>query len=268
MKSASIVQDLLGFGRELRRFLGIILALLWREAEIRRQTPLNSILELFEPLVVIATIGLIRYLIHDVRSLSPLGGSMAFFLITGFYPKYLFLYVSNFMPRGSPRHRFPIEQRLDYIFVHIIYTVIEHIFFGLVIFGFIYFFITADAMPSDILPIIPALAASTALGFGWGMMNTALTRFLSFWRYFAGGVNRALIIFSGAIFLPDFLPPNVRYLFSFNPEVHAIALFRTAFYPHYPALILDTTYMTNFAIFFVLLGLVLERITRRFEGRQ
>jgi capsular polysaccharide transport system permease protein len=74
-----------------------------------------------------------------------------------------------------------------------------------------------------------------------------------------------MIMFSGIFYLIEFLPPGARYVMSFNPMMHAIALFRTGFYPGYPTLLLDTTYLTYCAIGSVVLGLVLERLTVRFE---
>jgi capsular polysaccharide transport system permease protein len=85
------------------------------------------------------------------------------------------------------------------------------------------------------------------------------------WPYISIGANRALIILSGTLYVPDFLSPNIRYWLSFYPELHAIELFRTSFYPHYPAILLDTFYMTYTSILFVVFGLVLERVTRRIE---
>jgi capsular polysaccharide transport system permease protein len=52
---------------------------------------------------------------------------------------------------------------------------------------------------------------------------------------------------------------------SYNPMMHAIALFRTGFYPNYPTGLLDTSYLFYSAIAALFIGIVLERITVRFE---
>jgi capsular polysaccharide transport system permease protein len=74
-----------------------------------------------------------------------------------------------------------------------------------------------------------------------------------------------MIIFAGIIFVIDFLPPTARYVLSLNPLAHAIALFRMGFYPSYPRLIFDGQYLFYSALFAFVLGLVVERITRRTE---
>jgi capsular polysaccharide transport system permease protein len=76
-----------------------------------------------------------------------------------------------------------------------------------------------------------------------------------------------LVIFSGVFFLPDFLYPETRYVLSFNPMMHAVQLLRLGFYPQYPAVALDTDYLALCAILFLLMGLVVERVSRRSEGR-
>ena len=49
--------------------------------------------------------------------------------------------------------------------------------------------------------------------------------------------------------------------------MHAVQLFRLGFYPQYTAILLDVHYLAYFAILSVFLGLMVERVTRRFEGR-
>ncbi len=269
MKRPTVIQKIASLGTDLRRYGQVILALLWREEEIRRHLPAESLFELLEPLLVLAGIVLLRYMLSR-EAPAPLGVSVALFYATGFYPKYFFIAIALKKMRasvGSPRQRFPVEQRLDYVIVHIVMRALDYAILGLLVFGCIYFFITADAIPYNFSPLLPALTACAALGFGWGMFNLVLMRLIWFWGYVAVGVNRVLILISGAMFVPDFLSPNLRYFLSFNPELHAIALFRSGFYPQYPNIVLDTTYLTYCAIAAVLLGLLLDRVTKRTEGR-
>lgn len=267
MRSGPIIQEIVDFGGDLRRYFKIILALLRREEELRRRAPLDSFLEILEPVILLATVGFFRY----VMNVSPttLGQDTVFFLATGFFPKYLFLWISNYMRSsiGRPDRRFPIEQRLDHIIVHIILRVLDYSVVGLVLFGIIYLFITHAAWPYNFAPLFPALAAMVMLGFGWGVLNLLLIRLLWFWKYAFMAINRALIIISGALFVPAFLPPNIRYVLSFNPCLQAIELFRTGFFERYPTIVLDTRYLTYCAIIALLLGLVLERVSRRIEAK-
>ena len=112
----------------------------------------------------------------------------------------------------------------------------------------------------------PPTLAIMALGFGWGVITLVLTKYFWPWAYFAGAFNRALILFSGIFILAEFLPPYARWVMSYNPMLHAVALFRTGFYPNYPTGVLDTTYLLYCAIFAVFTGIVLERVTLRSEA--
>jgi capsular polysaccharide transport system permease protein len=80
-------------------------------------------------------------------------------------------------------------------------------------------------------------------------------------------ISRVLVIFSGVFFLPDLLDPETRHVLSFNPMLHAVQLFRLGFYPQYQAITLDTHYLTYCAVLFFFMGLVIERVSRRSEGR-
>lgn len=252
----------------LRRYLEVLGALLRREEENRRQNPLESFVNLLEPIIMIATLSFMFYFLGR-RQVSPLGGPPLLFYSTGFFPLYFFIYISRRM-RGAidaPQRRFPIEQRLDHIIVHVIMRIIDYTVLGIILFGGIYLFFTDQAIPHNLTPIAWGCLAIIALGFGWGVLTLVLSRTARFWNVVFPAVNRALILFTGVIFLPDVLAPDVRYALSFNPLLHAVQLFRLGFYPQYPAIILDVQYLAYCAVFALFFGLVLERVTRRFEGR-
>jgi capsular polysaccharide transport system permease protein len=270
MKSTSVIWKTTGYGTDLHRYMRIILALFWHEVELKRHAPLQVIVHLLEPMLVVATFMVFRYSVSASFFTAPYGTSLLFFYMTGFYPKYLFIFVSGIKARGqmaAPHLRFPLAQRLDYILVHVMIVIIEYAVVGIFVFGGLYFIGMPDAIPSNFSPVFLALSCSAMLGFGWGIMNLVIARFIWFWTYVATLLNRVLIIFAGAHFVIDFVPPNTRYLLSFNPEVHVISLFRTAFYRSYPTTVLDVGYMIKCSVAAVVLGLVLERVSRRAEGQ-
>jgi capsular polysaccharide transport system permease protein len=203
------------------------------------------------------------------RQVSPLGGATLLFFATGFFPYYFFIYISRRM-RGSidnPNLRFPIEQRLDHIIVHVILRIIDYTILGIVIFGGIYVLYSDDAIPDDLEKLLGAFFAIVALGFGWGTLNLVLNKISRMWGFLVPAIGRMLMIFSGVVFLPDFLAPDIRYVLSFNPLLHAVALFRLGFFPQYPTTILDVHYLAYCAIFFVFFGLIIERVSRRLVER-
>jgi capsular polysaccharide transport system permease protein len=252
----------------LRRYMQILGALLRREEESRRQAPVESIMSLLEPIFLIATLSCFFWFLSR-RQVSPLGGAPILYYATGFFPLYFFIYLSRLM-RGSvdqPNQRLPIEQRLDHIIVHIILRIIDYAILGLILFGGIYLLFSTEAMPDDLTKVIAACAAIVGLGFGWGVLNLVLSRTSRFWGFVFPSISRSLILFSGVFFLPDFLLPETRHMFSFNPMMHAVQLFRLGFYPQYPAVGLDTHYLAYSAIIFLFVGFVVERISRRSEGK-
>jgi capsular polysaccharide transport system permease protein len=143
--------------------------------------------------------------------------------------------------------------------------IIDYTILGIVLFGGIYLLFTEEAIPAHLPYALGACVAIVALGFGWGMLNLVLGKKSPVWRFFFPFISRILMLFSGVFYVPDFLAPDTRYILSFNPMLHAIQLFKIGFYPQYPAILLDVQYLAYCGIFFLLLGLVVERVSRRFE---
>jgi capsular polysaccharide transport system permease protein len=252
----------------VRRYFGVLRALLRLEEDYRRAAPMESIISLLEPLLLVATLTFLFYFLNR-RQVSPLGGPPVLFYSAGFFPIYFFIYLSRRM-RGSvdaPRGRFPIEQRLDHIIVHIILRIIDYGILALLLFGGIYVFYTTDAMPADLAKVAGACLAVIAFGFGLGTLNLVLSKLFLPWNYIFPMASRGLIMFSGVFFVPDFLEPSSRDVLSYNPMLHAVMLFKLGFYPQYPAILLDIRYLTYCAVLSVFLGLLIERVSRRLEGQ-
>lgn len=266
MKGTLIGQQAAEFGTAFRRYGRVMLALFRREEEQRRAAPGEALMNLMEPVFLIGIMSLAWWFLNR-KSVSPLGGSPALFFATGFYAKFLLIYVSRRM-RGAVNasaRRFPVERRLDHILVHVALRTIDYMILGVLIFGVIYIFLTPQAIPANFLPIVQGFLAIVAIGFGWGMLNMVMSQIWWMWDYFFPGFNRVLIIFSGIFYLPDMLLPETREVLSYNPILHAIILFRQGFYPQYNSIVLDTTYLTYCAFFSIVGGLILERVTRRIE---
>jgi capsular polysaccharide transport system permease protein len=254
------------FGTALRRYGRVMLALFRREEEQRRAAPGEALMNLLEPVFLIGFMSLAWWFL-DRRNVSPLGGSPALFFATGFYAKFLLIYVSRRMGRAvtTSARRFPIERRLDHVLVHMAIRAVDYMILGVLGFGVIYVFLTPQGLPSNFLPVVQGFLAILALGLGWGILNMVMSQLWWMWDYFFPAFNRVLIIFSGIFYLPEFLAPATREVLSYNPMLHAIILFRQGFYPQYSSILLDTTYLTYCALFSIVAGLVLERVTRRME---
>jgi capsular polysaccharide transport system permease protein len=252
----------------LRRYFGILGALLRREEENRRHSPFEALVNLLEPIFLIVLLSTLFWFLQR-RQVSPLGGPPVLYYATGFFPIYFFIYVSRRM-RGSvdaPGRRFPIEQRLDHLIVHVILRIIDYSILGILLFGGIYLLFTDAAIPQDITKLAGSLVAIVGLGFGWGVVTVILSRGSRIWAFIIPSISRMLVMISGIFFVPDLLAPETRYILSFNPMMHAVQLFRLGFYPQYTAIVLDVHYLAYCAIASTFLGLMIERVTRRIEER-
>jgi capsular polysaccharide transport system permease protein len=226
-----------------------------------------SVLEILEPIFLIGLLTA-AWQFLDRRRGSPLGDSAVLFYATGFFFLYYFIYISNRMRRAieAPTRRFPIERRLDHIIVHVMLRTIDYGILGVVLFTLIYIFSTETALPTRLTPLFLAFGFAAMLGFGWGIFNLVVSRAWRFWAYIFPLVNRSLIILTGVVYIADFLAPTPRYVLSFIPLVHAMNLFRSAFYHNQPTIILDISYLAWCSIVAVALGLAIERLTVRAES--
>jgi capsular polysaccharide transport system permease protein len=251
----------------LERYAEIFSAMLIRAIDARKQAPGHTVLALLEPLLLMTVICAIWYLLNRHQTV-PFGDSVLLFYATGFFPYYFFLYVSHRIRIPLPKRRFPIERRLDYVFIHLTLRVFDYILLGLLLFGGLRLFVTVEANPDALLPVLEAALAILLLAFGWGLLLISLSKTFPFWGYLHPSISRTLILLSGIFYIPDFMSPAARYVMSFNPLVHAVALFRTGFYPNYPTLLLDKSYLFFCSILFLLMGFVLERVTLPAESRR
>ena len=191
-----------GFLHAIRRYGQILFALLQREQENRRRAPLESIMDVMEPVVLVALLG-IMWTFLNRRATTPLGDHALLFIGTGFYAKFFWITLSRMTSRtvGVPNRRFPVERRLDYILVHILLTTGNYLVLGFAGFAILYFGFTESAIPRNLVPIVQAMLAIMALGFGWGVITLVLTKYFWPWAYVAAAFNRAMILFSGIFFI-------------------------------------------------------------------
>lgn len=263
---AGIYKEVAAFFSDMRRYAGIIGALMVREQFSRRQNPFESFLEILEPVFLIAVTSFAWWFL-DRRNQSPVGSSPVLFYSTGFFFMYFFIHLSNRMRRSidAPISRFPVERRIDHILIHIFYKFVDYAILGCVLFGAIYVFATPLALPHDWGAISLAVLFAAMLGFGWGTVNIVIRRYWKLWAHLYPAINRGLVLFTGVIFLVDFLPPTARYVLSFIPMVHAIAMFRMGFFPNIPTMVFDMAYLTYWAFGAVAVGFVVERVSVRAE---
>lgn len=230
------------------------------------QVAFGFLLTLFEPLFHIGVLCLWHLL---MRTQPIYGTSIVLFISTGIYPIFVFVHLSSHtraLSGAGASRRFPIELPLDFVISGTCMIIFSYTVVGVLLFTGIAIFGSLQAIPFDFQPILEALTALACLGFGTGLCNAVVQRLFPAWRYFWGGLARALIIFSGALYVADFLPTYLRDVLVWNPILHAVERFRQGFYPFYPTLIYDPSYLWGFSMATLVGGVCLQRLLRRRLG--
>jgi capsular polysaccharide transport system permease protein len=262
MAFTRIADEVNQVGPAFRRYAAVILALLHQEFHERRRSFLGSIAELLEPLFIMVAITMVFTYIGRAQ-VPPLGTSPMLFFATGVYPHFLFLYTSSAARRQtSIRSRFPVEQQLDHVFARTVLRVVDYTILGILLFSGIALFATPAAIPHPLGPLLLAAVTIVMLGFAWGILDLVIGRKFKIWMSISPIIGRGMMLVSGEFFVVDFLPPNVRYVLSFNPLLHAVMLFRLSFYSYKP-FTLDVPYLLACSLFGVTLGIAMERLMRR-----
>jgi capsular polysaccharide transport system permease protein len=202
-----------------------------------------------------------------LRTQPAYGTSKVLFVASGLYSTYMFVHMSaefRYVSKASTaQRRFPAERTLDLVLASVLMKLTVYIFAGLVGFGVIYAFITPEAEPSDWVPILLSTLALALLGLGMGLCNAAIEQLLPIWRFIWNPIARGLILFSGVIYVPDFLPVHIRDALRWNPVLQGVEYFRHGFYPGYPTTCFMPVYLWLFGAVLLLAGLCADRVFRR-----
>lgn len=242
----------------------VIIALMLREMRLRSvQSRLSYLLALLEPILQLA---MMMGIFTIIGRRPEFGTSLLLFLGTGILPFFLFTHVSGrstgaIRASGLVRALTPI-QPLDIMLARALLETATLLIVAVLLFGTIYATGVKDAIPSRPLLAIQGFAATALLAIGVGLINGVIGAFFRLWAVIYGVLSRSLLFLSGVFFVPDFMPPPIRYWLSWNPLLHGLEWFRSGFYPTYPTLTLDTTYLIGCGIGALLIGLALERVFR------
>lgn len=243
----------------------VLAAVFKRDLDIQTgKSGIGFVLGTLEPLLHIGILCLWHYL---VRIFPAYGTSVVLFVSTGIYPVFVFIHLSidmRFCVRtGLGSRRFPVEQPLDFVLSGAFITLFGYIVVGIVLFAGIALWVTEQAIPYDIVPIVESMIALACMGFGVGVCSAIIGQSFPVWHYFWGAFARILIFFSGVLYVADFLPIYLREILVWNPVLHAVGLFRLGFYSNYPMLVFDPYYMWAWATAPIVIGLCLLRLLRR-----
>ncbi|OLP59213.1 hypothetical protein BJF93_04765 [Xaviernesmea oryzae] len=252
---------LLGTSRQLR----IISALTIREVRLRNSKhAFHQLFDLGEALVFI----LVHWIIFNVmhRQLM-IGDSLLIFISTGVMPVLFFRTISiraaTAVEASKGVTSIPLVGALDYSIAR---SFVEFLAFTLT---FSLFFAMASAfgasrfsLPTNYEALIQFIFLVTLFAFGIGLINSFITFLFPLWKFIWGMFSRVQIFFSAVFYIPEYMPPQIKYYVSFNPIMQFVSLFRTAFYPTYPTHLISLNYMIVWTVCALVIGLALERTLR------
>jgi len=222
---------------------------------------------LLVPLFPVGHILMLLGIYQVVGKHSEFGDDLQLFFATGLLPAMIFTYVSRFMSVSLIANKsmmaFPVVRLLDIVLAR---AGLE--FVGIII-SFILIYIVLVSTGSDVVPAHPseavvALFFTMILSIGFGIIASVISAIFIFFPLLYGLSMVIFYISSGApIYLHSF-PEQVVYGCSWNPVFHAVEWVRSAYYLGYPTDDLDKTYFIGCSVGSVAIGLVLERLLRKF----
>lgn len=243
-------------------------ALLVREMRRSGDSRFGFASPLIEPLALIIGLSLIRYEFHPV---PPMGTSMPLFFLQGVVVFYAFnkteAAISQVMSKNKMILNFPIITPIDMYVTQLIMimlnmVILYHVF--LVGHNFLIKNFAPEQVlwPEDVLRIYEAIIMASVYGFVVGVFNASMELFVPWWDRVYNIVRRGQYIFSGKMFVVDYMPTTMREIIAWNPLMHPIELARSAFYPFYESKTMDLSYFYGTMLGVAVVALSLERFAR------
>lgn len=250
-----------GVSRQIR----IVSALTIREVRLRNSK--HAFMQLFDLLEAIVFIVIHWAIFTFMHRHLLIGDSLLLFISTGILPVLFFRTISVKTATALEAARavtsIPYIEAIDYSIARSFVEFLSFtIMFGL---GFVMIYafgLSRYALPFDFSPLFTCLFLLTLFAFGIGLLNSFITFLFPIWKFFWGFFSRVQIFLSAVFFIPEYMPPELRNIVAYNPMMHFVSLFRTAFYPTYPTHLLSVTYIMGWTAVLLALGLAAERALR------
>lgn len=215
------------------------------------------------PLLTIATMSL---LFTFMQRRAPIGESFLLFFATGYIPYMVFRMTSlrgfgAFLSNAAV-FQFPIVMPFDALLSRILLEFWTMIIASVIVFLVIWL-LGFGGLPVQVTPMLYAVGLLALLGFGVATLNACIEIYFVTWGRFYRVMMMLLFYTSGIFYIPDWLPYQVRDMVVWNPILHVVELFRTAFYPGYGSETFDARYLLSWAFGVVPVSMALERVVRR-----
>jgi capsular polysaccharide transport system permease protein len=245
----------------------VIKAIVLRELSSRSgNSRAGPLLQVLMPILTLSSI----ILMFGFRGkMIPSAFPLAVFVITG-YPLWqnfsgTYSKVMNTASRSDPLLMFPQITQLDLILATIILEwATNSVVFFLLCLGVVFIF--GDTPPADPLGVIFCFWGCIWIGSAVGMILCGLQRTVPLVAQFLNIFMRFGMWVSGVLYsvnkLPSFLWPYLKW----NPLLHLIEGCRAQWNPDFDAPIWSPAYVVLIGFILTVIGLVVERVSRRFVG--
>lgn len=247
----------------LQSFLRTINALILREINSRYGgSRLGYLWALVNPVISIGVL----YLIYSTIGRNVGDFSLLIFLITGWFTYGFYQSMCQSVASGEAANRSLLMHRpvtrLDVMISRAVLDTLTSISFFLLAFG-IAVLLESATPPDDLLLVMVSYLAAGFFGASLGVLVGAIMTYFPFALNFLMPVNRLGFFISGTLFTAAMLPSWTYDYLKFNPLIHATEGVRQGWVDSYQSPILDLSYTCSLAAIFLILGLYLERRTRR-----
>jgi len=229
---------------------------------------LGLISAIVEPLLQIVMLGVVLSIFTHGQ--APLGKSMFFFYATGVLPFYMFLHVVGhsigLLSEATSLLQVPRIRRIDLVLAMASAELLIGSMTTTLVFGLFFLFGYGEGtenMLDAILAYFVVWIFSLGVGLIFSVVNTITTTIESTWQT----LQRFLYFLSGVFFIPQFMPPWARDVLVWNPLLVGIEWFRTGMFLQYHPPWIAKTYMVGISVGMVIVGVAMERATRR-SGRR
>lgn len=250
---------------QLISYKNIIYALMMHDIKNRFfGSGLGQIVMILWPFIHIMVLITIFYV---TKRTNPYGESLVQWSAVSIFPFICFNYVSRWICFSASTNKgflnYPILRPLDILVAR---TLLEIVSISIVaIMLLIFVTVTGSSvMPADPAQAVYAVLATIFLAIGMGFINAPAAFIISMWNI----VMTLLVILayttSGIIFLPSALPEQLRYYLSWNPLLNCTEWMRAAYYSDYPTTCVDKLYVMEVGLTMLTLGLIGNRLFRRF----
>lgn len=236
----------------------VIHALILRETRTRfDRNKLGYLWALFEPMSFILVLGA---LFSVMGRGSPIGTDqdLPLFFLTGMIPWLFFSNTVNATMSGIESNRalltYPQVKPFDAILARALLEFATlTVVFVLLSLIFAYF-----GIYRSIESFLGLFAAATSLwlfAIGIGCLNATILLFIPSYKQTYAVIQRPFFFVSGIFFTVDSLPEFVREVALYNPILHGIEWFRSAYFQSYESACFDVKYLYSFVLIFLAVGL-------------